>query len=36
VSKLYTLTHSLTDFQLPILTWEEFGFVEPRVHALFG
>ena len=28
--------YSLADFQFPILPWEEFGFVEPRVHAVFG
>jgi len=32
----YTLAHSLADFQFPILPWEEFGFVEPRVRAVFG
>ena len=36
--KLYVnyLAHSLTDSQFPILTWEEFGFVEPCVHAVLG
>ena len=28
--------YSLANLQFPILTWEEFGFVEPRVHAVFG
>ena len=36
--KLYVnyLAHSLTDSQFPILTWEEFCFVKPCVHAIFG
>ena len=31
-----SFAHSLADFQFPILAWEEFGFIEPRVHAVFG
>ena len=31
---LYFSTHSLANFQFPILPWEEFGFVEPCVHAV--
>ena len=34
--KLYTLAHSPANLQFPILTWEEFGFVEPSVHAVLG
>ena len=28
--------HSPAGFQFPILAWEEFLFVEPCVHAVFG
>ena len=27
---------SLVDFHFPILSWEEFGFVKPCVHAVLG
>jgi len=30
------LSLSLADLQFPILPWEEFSFVEPCIHAVFG
>ena len=36
IFKLYTVENGFADFQFPILAWNEFLFVQPCVHAVFG
>jgi len=32
----YTLAHGFANLKFQILSWEKFGFVEPRVHVVLG
>ena len=34
--ELYNFAHGFANLQFPILPWEEVGFIEPSVHAVFG